>query len=114
MAKFYGPIGYAVSVQTAPGVWTDVITEHNYYGDFVKNTTRIKENENLNDNLVLDNRLSIVGTMYAYDNYQAMRYVKWMGALWKISSVDVQRPRLILSIGSVYNGPVPIPEIPEV
>lgn len=113
MAKFFGPIGYAVTSETAPGVWTDVVTEHNYYGDVVKNMSRTKESENVNDNLAIDNRISIVADMFAYDNFQSMRYVKWMGALWKITSVDVQRPRLILSIGNVYNGPVPISD-PEV
>lgn len=119
MAKFFGPIGYAVTSEAAPGVWTDIVTEHNYYGDIIKTVSKIKEGDQVNDNLAIENRISIVADMFAYDNFQAMRYVKWMGVLWKITSVEVQRPRLILSIGTVYNGPVPIipepePEEPEV
>lgn len=119
MAKFFGPIGFAVSTETKPGVWTDGITEYNYYGDVIKNMVRTREGEQVNDNLVVENRLSVVGDPFAYDNFQSMKYVKWMGALWKISSVEIQRPRLLLTIGNVYNGPVPIipepePEEPEV
>ncbi len=104
MAKFYGVIGYAETVETTPGVWTEVITERNYSGDVIKNTKRWQAGENLNDNLMINNTISIVADPFAYQNFYAIRYINWMGALWKISNVEVQRPRLILSIGGVYNG----------
>jgi hypothetical protein len=103
MAKFYGSIGYAITSETSPGVWQEQITERNYYGDVIRNLSKIQSGENLNDNLNVDNKISIVSDPYAYENFQSMRYVKWMGALWKITSVEVQRPRLILSVGGVYN-----------
>jgi hypothetical protein len=103
MAKFYGEIGYAEQEETSPGVWQDKITARQYFGDVIRNTSRTRNGENLNDNLVLDNQLSIVADPFAYDQFHSMRYVKWMGVLWKIVSVEVQRPRLILTIGGVYN-----------
>ena len=105
MAKFYGKIGYAETVETSPGVWTESTTERNYTGDVIRVTSRRQGGENLNENLTLDNRLSIVADPFAYQMFHAMRYVQWMGALWKITSVEVQRPRLILTIGGIYNGP---------
>ena len=105
MAKFYGEIGYVETVETAPGVWTEQSTVRNYYGDVIRNTSKTRSGENLNDNLVLDNKLSIVADPFAYEKFYAMRYVKWMGSLWKIESVEVLRPRLILTIGGVYNEP---------
>lgn len=105
MAKFFGPIGYAEIKETSPGVWTEVITERNYYGDVVKNMSRVRDTEHLNDTMTVDNQLSIVVDEYAYNNCHIMRYVKWMGIRWKISLIQVQRPRLLLSIGGVYNGP---------
>lgn len=103
MGKFYGEIGYAETVETAPGVWQERITKRQYSGDVVRNTSKMREGENLNDNLVLDNKLSIVADPFAYEKFHSMRYIKWMGALWKIVSIEVQRPRLILTIGGVYN-----------
>lgn len=103
MAKFYGEIGYAETEETTPGVWQETITERQYFGDVLKNVIKNQSGENLNDDLNVENRLSIVADPYAYDHFYTMRYVKWMGALWKITSVDVQRPRLILTIGGVYN-----------
>ena len=41
---------------------------------------------------------------YAYDHFFAIKYVKWMGAYWKVTNVEVQRPRLKLTVGGVYNG----------
>lgn len=107
MAKFFGPIGYAETKETSPGVWTEIITERNYYGDVVKNMSRVRDTEHLNDTTTVDNQLSIVADEFAYNNLYTIRYVKWMGVRWKISSIQVQRPRLLLSIGGVYNGPTP-------
>lgn len=104
MGKFYGVIGYAETSETAAGVWTEVITERNYSGDVIRNSKRSQAGENLNDDLTVNNEISILADPFAYQNFHAMRYINWMGALWKIVKVDVQRPRLILSIGGVYNG----------
>jgi len=105
MAKFYGIIGYSVTEETSPGVWTESITERNYYGDVIRNTRRWQPGEGLNDNLTINNIISIVADPFAYKHFHAIRYIKWMGASWKIDNIEVQRPRLILTIGGVYNGP---------
>lgn len=104
MAKFYGIIGYSVTEETSPGVWTESITERNYYGDVIRNTRRWQPGEGLNDNLTINNIISIVADPFAYQHFHAIRYIKWMEASWKIDNIEVQRPRLILTIGGVYNG----------
>lgn len=110
MAKFYGKIGYAETSETSPGVWTEVITERYSRGDVLRNTRRFQSTENLNDNLVINNTISIVSDAYAAQNFHTMRYLEWMGALWKISNVEVQRPRLLLTISEVYTGEIPVLE----
>ena len=97
MAKFYGVIGYAVTEETKPGVWTD-------YGDLTRNTRRLQSAEQLNDNINVANEISIVADPFANENFHSMRYVEFMGAKWKVTSVEVQYPRLILTMGGVYNG----------
>lgn len=104
MAKFYGPIGYAVTEETRPGVWVNKITERYYQGDLNRNTRRLQSSsDQLNDSIDISNEISIVADPYANENFHAMRYVTFMGAKWKITSVEVQLPRLILSIGGLYN-----------
>lgn len=105
MAKFYGEIGYATTEETAPGVWEEQIMTRNYYGDVIQSSRRLESGESINDNVVLSNKFSIVADQYAYQYMAAIRYVKWMGVLWKVSSVEVESPRLILTTGGVYNGP---------
>ena len=104
MAKFYGVIGYAVTKETAPGVWTEEITEQSYYGDLTRNMRRLQDSGDLNDDINVANEISIVADPYANANFHSMRYVEFMGAKWKISKVEVQYPRLILTLGGVYNG----------
>lgn len=104
MAKFYGAIGYAESVETKPGVWKDQITERMYYGELVRNTRSLQSSDQLNDNINVANEISIVADPFANQNFHLMKYVEFMGAKWKISKVEVRYPRLILTVGGVYNG----------
>ena len=104
MAKFYGPIGFADTVETDPGIWEEQIVEHSYYGDIVRNTRKLQTSSNsVNDNVDVTNEISIVADPYAEQNMYAMRYIVFMGNKWKINSVEVNYPRLILTIGGLYN-----------
>ena len=104
MAKFYGAIGFAVNTETSPGVWKDVITERNYKGDVLKISRREEQRESLNPNLTINNRISVIADAFANENIFAIRYITWMGSKWSITSVEVERPRLLLTIGGVYHG----------
>lgn len=104
MAKFYGSVGYADTVETAPGVHEEKIVEYPYYGDLTRNVRQLQSGETLNDDINIANEISIVADPFANQNFHRMRYVGFMGANWKISNVEVHYPRLILTIGGVYNG----------
>lgn len=105
MAKFYGSIGFAAdAIETSPGVWTEGIIERTYRIDVIRNTMRHDPDGSVNENLNVSNILSIIADPFANQNIQQIRYVKWLGASWKITSVEIQRPRLILIMGGVYNG----------
>lgn len=104
MAKFYGAVGYAVTVETSPSVWEDQITERMYSGELIRNYTRSESSGGVNDNINVSNNVSIIADPYANDNLQNMRYVKFRGTRWKIVSVEDQYPRLTLILGGVYNG----------
>jgi len=104
MAKWYGVIGFNEMVETVPGVYEGQITEHPYYGDLIRNARKLQSSDQLNDNINVANDISIVADPFANQNFHSMLYVEFMGAKWKITNVEVQYPRLILSIGGVYNG----------
>lgn len=103
MAKFYGKIGYAEIVETEPGIHEEQIVERVHSGDFVRNTSKLVTSQNLNDNINVSSEISIVSDPYAVQNYMQIRYVEFMGAKWKVTSVEIKYPRLILSIGGLYN-----------
>ena len=104
MAKYYGNVGYAETVETEPGRWKERIIERPYYGDSYRNTRLLQNSGGVNDNINVANQISIVADPYANQNFHSMRYVEFMGTAWKISNIEVQYPRLILTIGGVYNG----------
>lgn len=103
MAKFAGVIGFEETAETSPGVYSENIVERLYYGDVVKNYRRLENSGEVNDNVTLSNEISVVCDEYAYRNYASARYVEFMGAKWKITSISVQHPRLVLTVGGIYN-----------
>lgn len=106
MNKFSGKIGFASELhESKPGVWTEDISERTYYGEVLMNSRRLELSGNVNDDINISNRLSVIGDPYAYQNFHMMRYIEYMGARWKITEVDASHyPRLILTCGGLYNG----------
>lgn len=110
MAKFYGVVGYVYAATEDPansGIWVNDMVEESYFGDVVRNLRRLDSGEKVNDDISVQNSISILADAYAVEHYFAIRYIRWEGVLWTVTSVEVQRPRLILALGSVYNGPTP-------
>lgn len=103
MSKFYGTIGYADTEETVPGVWEEKVVERKYYGDWIRNTRRLQPTDQLNDDINISNELSIVADAYAMNHFHTMRYVESLGAKWKVNNVEVRHPRLILTLGGLYN-----------
>ena len=112
MAKFYGPVGYADTVETAPGVHEEKITERMYSGDLIRNTGLIQSAETLNDNINVANEISIVADPFAYQNFYRMRYVGFMGTKWKVTKVEVRYPswflHLAVALQLVFAGAGPL------
>lgn len=104
MAKFYGEIGYSKTVQTSPGVWGSEIEIKKYYGEVNKNSRRLNSSGEVNDDISVSVEISIIADPYANENFHSISYVKFMGQKWKVTNVDVQSPRLILTLGGLYNG----------
>lgn len=106
MARYYGMIGFVeVMEDDGFGVYDPKMIERPYYGDLIRNMKRDQAGAGVNDDITLQNDISIVADAYAYQNFHQIRYATFMGVRWEVQTVDVQRPRLNLSLGGVYNGP---------
>lgn len=103
MAKFYGKVGFLRTEESAPDVYSEVLTERLYKGDVIRNQKRYQSSESLNDDVVLSNNISIVADDYANENVFAIRYVMYKGIPWKVTNAEIQRPRIILTLGGKYN-----------
>lgn len=104
MSKFYGKVGYVSTSETSPGVYEPTITERSYYGDRVRRVSRWDPNGQINDDININENIEILADEFAYENFQYIKYVVDMGAKWKVTSIEPNRPRLILSLGGLYNG----------
>ena len=103
MGKWYGKIGYVKTVEISPGVWEEKPIEREYGGDLIRNIRKMESSGNVNDNINIASDISIVADPFARENSHMIKYAEIMGAKWKVNSIDFQPPRLILSIGGLYN-----------
>ena len=109
MARFFGEVGYGTPVETPPdsGIWVDEIVEFSYQGDIIRKARNLDTSDSVNGELTISNSISIVADEYAFEHFFNIKYARWAGVPWAVSSVEVRAPRLILNLGSVYNGPTP-------
>lgn len=105
MSKYHGSVGYLKTLETSSGVYEEKITERQYYGDVMRLSRNWQTGQSINDDVAFNNQISIIADPYAYENLGYIRYVVWMNTKWKVTSVEVQYPRIILTIGGIYNGP---------
>lgn len=102
--KFYGSVGFVDKVEKRPGVFVTEPVEHQYSGDVLRRSIRYQSGQSVNDSITPSQQISILADPYARNHVGSMKYVKWMGTAWKISEISVEYPRLILTLGGVYNG----------
>lgn len=105
MNKYFGQLGFAETqeVPANSGIWKEVIVEYDYYGDILRNSRNRGSSDKVNEDVEISNQISIVSDAYATEHLYNIRYITWLGNKWKVSSIDVEYPRLILSIGGLYN-----------
>lgn len=107
MNKFYGKVGYAITGEdpNRPGVWVDTIVEKYLYGDIQEISSRWQSSQqSTNDDLVLNEAISLVADEFANQHAFSIKYVERLGTLWKVTSIKVQSPRILVTLGGVYNG----------
>ena len=103
MPRYHGAIGFQEQVETAPGVWREQIVEHQYRGEITRNQIRWNTGSEMNDDLRIDNEISIIFDPYFEQHIASIRYITWMGSKWKVTSLSIQRPRVVLQLGGLYN-----------
>lgn len=111
--KFYGAIGYVHEAEVRPGVWDEIADERMAYGDVLSNVRRWQEDADVNDDITTSNRISVLADRFLCEHMGVMRYVRWNGTVWQIKSVELVRPRAILSLGGPYLGKQKDPEEEE-
>lgn len=103
MARFSGKVGYITQEETTPGVWTPKEKSRTMKGDIIRQVSNYTSGESVNDDISLNHRVSLVGDAYAFGNYFNMKWIQIDSQKWKISSIEVQRPRLIVTVGGLWN-----------
>lgn len=104
MRRFYGKVGYAITkAEEGSDVYKDEVVEKMYYGDLLSFHSKWENSGDVNDNLIIGQKLSILADAFANENFSHIKYVELMGVKWKVIMIEPERPRLTLTLGGVYN-----------
>lgn len=104
MAKFSGLVGYVTTEQTTPGVWLPVETPKRMRGDIIRQSSSRQNDDKVNSDVSLNHRISLVGDAYSFGNYYNIRWIEVDGLKWEVTGIEIQRPRIIVTLGGPYNG----------
>ncbi len=103
MKKWFGNIGYSVQKESPSGVWFEDFIVRQHYGDIIENNRKLQNGEGINDDITISNKISILSDPFASINFMHMRYAEFAGVKWKITNVNVEYHRLVLTLGGEYN-----------
>lgn len=101
--KFRGKLGFADHIETEPSIFEETYIERAYRGDVFKRVVKTHSNDTINNNVSLNVRISIVADHYALTHSGSVVYAEYMGQKWTVEDIDVQPPRLIFNLGSLYH-----------
>ena len=105
MMRWYGKVGYSETVETKPGVYDNQDTIREYYGDIKRNSTRwVTNSDSTNDDLTVSTQISIVADAFALQKFYSIKWIEYMGVRWKVANADPQPPRILITLGGIWNG----------
>ena len=102
--KWFGKIGYGIDTETAPGVWEQEFVERDYYGEIREINSHWDRTDTLNDEMKINCKISIIADEFALNQFPFIKYCEYNGHKWKVSDISPKHPRLILTLGGLYNG----------
>ena len=107
MARFHDRVGFLISQDNQlTGIATSQPVERSYFGRVIEHTRRWDQSDHVNDDLSVSNQIAITANDYAFRYMSSIAYVRWMGGYWKVASIRIKAPEIILTLGGVWNGPI--------
>ena len=108
MARFHDKVGFLIPQDNQEtGISQPKAVEKSYYGKVLEHTRRWESTEHVNDDLTVANQIAITANDYSFRYMSCIAYVRWMSSRWKVTSIRVKPPEIILTLGGVWNGPTP-------
>ena len=110
MARFHGAVGFNIVSDTDDqdtGIARNTVVEKTFYGRVIEHVRRWQGSDTNTEDLTLGNQIAITANDYAFQHATGIVYVYYMGGRWKVTSMRRKHPEIILTLGGVYNGPIP-------
>ncbi len=94
-----------VEREDMPSVFESKVVTKKFRGELLSQTWRNQNSDkSTNDNLLNNNKISLVINKFFMSNIANLKYVEYNGVKWKVESFDIKAPRIHIILGGVYNG----------
>lgn len=106
MARYHDKVGFLIPIENEQtGMATNRAVERPYYGRIIEHTRRWEQTDHVTDDLSISNQIAITANDYAFKHMSSIAYARFMGGYWKVTSIKLKAPEIILTLGGVWNGP---------
>lgn len=103
--KYVGNIGFLSSnTEVTGGIATQPIISKRYFGEIITTSSRLQTQDKINPDVTINNSIAILLDGYLNNNLSNIVYVEFLNKKWSVSSIELRHPRVILSLGGLYNG----------
>ena len=101
--RYSGRIGFKITAPREPGstIYVPTIVWKKYKG----NVPRMMSKWTID----MSNTISIVADVFLSHNYRSIFAIEFAGEFWNVKNIQINPPRLEMTIGGVYTGDEPTP-----
>jgi hypothetical protein len=94
-----------VEREDMPSVFESKVVTKKFRGELLGQIWRNQNSDkSTNDNLLNNNKISLVINKFFMNNIANLKYVEYNGVKWRVESFDIKAPRIHITLGGVYNG----------
>jgi len=105
--RYSGKLGISEQTEVRPGIWEDVITEHDVVGTVETKSETLVIGDQILPRAGTTTSVSLFSRGAKVQDNSDIAYVTHAGKRWVPQSIVTNYPRIVMYLGEEYHGPVP-------
>lgn len=104
---YSGKLGMSEQQEVAPGVWEEVITEHDVVGRIEQRREALGEGGEVLPRITTTTSVTLLARGLGYRSSAGILYLTYGGVRLVATSIVSEHPKIVIYLGEEYHGPLP-------